>query len=396
MSQALLVEVPKGGKQIKVPCPAGVQPGTVTFRWPAAARHIWKRPAIQPVSDWAEHNRIVDIGSRPGPWNNNTARYLCGPMDVYFLPFIREIVVVAPPQTGKTEIMLNCLGALIDQMPGPVLVVYDQQEIAKTMCTGRAKNVIELSARLRRYKTGKVDDFGNFSIKLQHVNLVFAWATSVSQLSNRPIQYLFLDEVDKYESTGKREAGPVSLARMRTRQYRHTSKTVLVSSPSTDEGEISVAFNRVQARFEYVVSCPDCGMFGGQGTHVMQFTGKNGSGVVWPKDERDPETINAKNLAHYICPDCGASWDDYRRNLAVLKGFWREKETHLELMDYCRRYRPRSVGFHYSTLVSPFVSLSDTAAAFVLGQGELKVGRVDAYKHWVNNYGSSTFDVDFI
>jgi phage terminase large subunit GpA-like protein len=385
-----------GGKwRIAAPCPDGVTPGVLCFNWPLAARRVWRRPEIVPVSIWAEKNRTIDIGARPGPWNNSVARYLCGPMDVYFLPFIREIVIIAPPQTGKTEIMLNCMGSLIDQMAGPTLFVYDQQELAKHICTTRGRNVIIMSTRLRKYLTGKSDDLANFSMKLQHMTINFAWATSVSQLSSKPIQHLFMDEVDKYESTGKREAGPVSLARMRTRQFRYTSKTLLASSPSTDEGEITVAFNRVQARFEYAVRCPDCSSLGERGVHVMQFSGKNGAGVVWPKDIRDPETIHARELANYVCPDCGSIWDNYKRDIAVQKGFWREKETHIELVNFCKRYRPRSVGFQYSALIAPFVSLSDTAANFVLSQQELKAGRVDAYKNWVNNYMAETWKEDF-
>lgn len=394
MQQATLIDVPvydRSMKRIKVPRPAGVEPGKVIFRWPDSVRHVWKRPVQLTSSDWAGKYRInEDGGPRPGPWNNDVARYLCGPMDVFNLPFIREIVIVAPPQTGKTEIMLNQLASVIDQAPGPALMVYEQQEIAKRMCTTRVRSMIELSPRLRKYLTGKADDLANFLINLRGMRIPFAWATSVSQLSNQPIRYLFLDEVEKYESTNKAEAGPVALARKRTRAYSHTSKTVLASSPGIETGEITVAYKRVQARFEFAVQCPDCGQF-----HVMQFTGKNKSGVVWPEDERNPEKIQARKLAHYVCPDCGTVWDDYKRDIAVRRGHWREKETHLELMAYCKRYRPRSVGFQFSALISPFVSLSETAAKFVLAMQDLKVGMVDAYKDWLNGYMAEIWKEDF-
>ena len=129
--------------------------------------------------------------------------------------------------------------------------------------------------------------------------------------------------------------------------------------------------------------------------HVMAFTGTDGTGVIWPKDERDPEVINARNLAEYVCPGCGQPWDDYKRDLAVRRGFWRERETKLELMAYCRRFRPRSVSFQYSTLVSPLVSLSETAAKFVLVKQDLKICKVDAYKDWVNGYMAETWGEDF-
>lgn len=394
MQQATLIDIPaysRNTKRIKVPCPTGIEPGVVSFQWPDTVRPVWRRPALLAGSEWAERYRVIeDGGPRPGPWNNDYAHYLCGPMDVFFLPFIREMVVIAPPQTGKTEIMLNQLAAVIDQTPGPALMVYELQDVAKRMCTTRVKSMIEESDKLRARVTGKADDFTNYSIQLKGMRIGFAWATSVPQLSNQPIRYLLLDEVDKYENTNKTEAGPVALAKKRTRSYRHFSKTVLTSSPSIETGEITVAHKRVQARFEYAVRCPDCGM-----AHVMQFTGKDGSGVIWPKDERDPEIIHAERLAHYVCPDCGSVWDDYKRDIAVRRGFWREEKTHIELIAYCKQYRPRSVGFRYSALISPMVSLSETAAKFVLAMQEMKFGNLDAYKDWLNGYMAEIWKEDF-
>lgn len=62
--------------------------------------------------------------------------------------------------------------------------------------------------------TGKADDMGNYEIKLRNAHIAFTWATSVSQLANRSFRYLFLDEVDKYENTSKREVGPVARAKL--------------------------------------------------------------------------------------------------------------------------------------------------------------------------------------
>ena len=86
-------------------------------------------------------------------------------------------------------------------------------------------------------------------------------------------------EVDKYESTNRQEAGPVSLAYKRVRAYRDTSKIMLSSSPTTVEGEIWLAYLRAQVRFEFAVRCPDCGQY-----HVMRFSHASGKGcVVWPE-----------------------------------------------------------------------------------------------------------------
>ena len=136
----------------------------------------------------------------------------------------------------------------------------------------------------------------------------------------------------------------------------------------------------------------------------MQFSGPEVSGqktgVVWPEGVEDGETIKAQQLARYVCPHClcvnNAPWDDYARDLAVKgDGYWRDRVTGLELMAYMREYRPRSIGFQYSALISPLVSLSETAGEFVQAKKELRGGRVDLYKNWLNAYMGETWKEDF-
>lgn len=391
VNQLALYEPEKPLVRLSGRCPEGVTPGRVRFAWPDAVRRVWRRPEPLTVSQFAERHRVMDVdGPRPGQWNNETARYLCGPMDCFNLPFVREIVVIAPPQTGKTEILLNCLVYASEYYPGPALMVYDQRELAQKMCAGRVRGAFRNSPRLRQMMTGKQDDEANFFLQLKHMRIGFAWATSVSTLSNVSVRNLFLDEVDKYEATNKQEAGPVSLAYKRVRAYRDTSKIVLSSSPTTQEGEIFKAHAKTQAHFEYVVKCPDCGHM-----QKMQFSRSDRKGCVrWPEGATAQDVFSRK-LAWYGCENCGSVWDDYKRDRAVLGGSWRHMGSGLELMAYLSKHRPRSVGFQFSALISPLVSLSETAARFIDASGDLKVGRIDAYKDFLNGYLGETWQEDF-
>lgn len=395
MSNQLMLAAPPNRVAIGLTarCPAGVPAGTVHFTWPSAVRKVWRRPEQIPVSTWAERYRVMDNDSpHPGPWRNDTSAYLVDIMDAFALPFVHELAICAPPQTGKTEVILNALGFVADMAPGPAMVVYQTQDMARGMATGRVRRMFEQAPRLRQYLSGKDDDLSNFLVKLRHMRIDFAWATSVHTLSNRSVQYVFLDEVDKYEATNAKEAGPVNLARKRLRAYKHTYKLALASSPSVATGEITLAVERAQVKMEYRVKCPDCGMM-----HVMYFkpSPDGRGGVRWPEDERDPEHIQSKRLAYYACPECGSVWDDFKRDKAVCAGHWYDPRTGMECKAYLRRYRPRSVAFVYNTLIAPDVSLSETAARFVLAQSELKVGRIDAYKDWTNGYMSEPWEEDF-
>ena len=54
--------------------------------------------------------------------------------------------------------------------------------------------------------------------------------------------------------------------------------------------------------------------------------------------------------------------------MAVRMGDWRDKKTGIALITYLKAHKPRSIGFHLRSWISPFVSMSETAAAFLWGQ----------------------------
>jgi hypothetical protein len=107
--------------------------------------------------------------------------------------------------------------------------------------------------------------------------------------------------------------------------------------------------------------------------HLMSF-----KSIKWPEDVRDPEKVLNNELAYYECPACGSCWTNLKRDAAARFGRWvameksrdGEKEiegTGLELFEYLKKYNPRKIGFHIPSWVSPFVTLSEVAAAFLKG-----------------------------
>lgn len=353
-----------------------------TFRWPQSVRGAFKRPRRISVTDWCDrHFRIIG-GQRPGRWRREVFPYTCTIMDAYALPFVRIIGICGPPQTGKTGLELGCLAWAIDRDPGPALMVLDQQDTAREMAKDRVLPLLKESPQLAQHLTGTADDETTKSISLRHMTLHFGWAGSVSRLANKPVKHLLLDEVDKYEHDGKREAGPVSLAMKRVRTFKHTHKCMLLSSPSTPRGEIMLCLADARVVFHYYVRCPKCGWH-----QVMQFTHEDGEhGIVWPEEIRDPAQIHDQMMARYRCVQCAALWTDHDRDMAVLYGEWRDPATGTEAMSWMHQHRPRHVAFHYSTLISRDVSLSEIAAKFIKADADRKRGDLEALKDFLNGY----------
>ena len=349
-------------------------------------RNVARKPKRIPVSKWAEKYRVLVKSALPGAWRNSVTPYLVGIMDASIVPCVETIIMCKSPQVGGTEAMHNFVGWTIDIDPGDVLYVFPDDMLAKENMKDRILPMIKSSTRLRSYLTNKDDDETITRINLQHITIHTASARSPAQLGNKPIRYVIFDEIDKYpETAGKKEADPISLGRKRTTTYGYGRKIWEISTPTIEEGPIWKALNEeAQVVFRYHARCPFCGQY-----HIMIF-----DQIKWPDDERNPETIEAEELAWYECPLCHEKWDNHLRNKAIRDGEWRgiapdsvdyddwrPMDKDAELFEYLKRRRPKKIGFHLPAWVSGFVSLSKVAAAFLRGQrSKVKL------KDFMNNY----------
>ena len=337
----------------------------------AGERAVLRRRKPIPVSLWAERHRVIHTSSRPGPWRNSVAPYLAGIMDASFLPGVRTVTLMKSPQTGGTEAVHNCVGYAVDRQPGPVLYVYPDEVTARENARDRILPMLQDSPRLRELLSPDPDDASSLRIALAHTTLYMAWSGSPSRLGNKPIRFLVLDELDKYQDSGK-EAGSEALAEKRCTTWGSRARIWKISTPTTEDGPIARAFDGAQARFGYAVRCPSCGH-----RHVMEE-----KGLRWPEGAK-PLDVYSQRLGRYECPQCGAQWTDADRDEAVRGGSWVVPETGEDMEAFIRQARPAAVAFHVPALISPFVSLSELCQrrAEVEASNSLRL-----WKDWRNNY----------
>lgn len=334
------------------------------LRFTRQEKRILRRKKPMRPSVWCEkHLRLPRDAPVPGPWRNLLVPYTAGIMDASFFPSVEEIIVCAAPQTAKTTMVYNCLEYAADRKPGNAMVVFPSEEDSKDNAADRIQPMFEDSPLLRSYTTGYADDMAGKKIKLQHMIIYMAWASSPCRLSNRPLPYVHLDEEDKYPATaGSKEASPADLAKKRTRAFKHMRKIWRTSSPSIESGPIWVALTEeAQVIFDYHAACPYCG-----GLQKMVF-----ELIKWTDGERDPHVIESTRDVWYECAHCKAKWDDADRDMAVRSGRWMERVkegTGHDLFDALEALRPLRIGFHIPAWISPFVALWECAAAFLKGQ----------------------------
>jgi len=276
-------------------------------------------------------------------------------MDAFTDPFVEEITVMAASQVGKTESMYNMLGYLIDQDPGPTLMVMPRENDARSVSYNRVLPMIESSPALRKHLPLITDDITKLEYHLDRMILYFAGSNSPADLASRPIRYLFLDEVDKYPRFSGREADPIKLASERQKTFWN-KKTIKVSTPTTRDGYVFREYEKSDRR-KYFVPCPHCGKY-----QCLVF-----NQIKWPSKEKSSERIKNERLAWYECCHCNRRIEDYQKNKILLLGKWVPEGSEIDDQGAVRGagIKSKHRGFWINSLYSPWLSWSDIACEFL-------------------------------
>jgi phage terminase large subunit GpA-like protein len=302
------------------------------------------------VSEWADRHRVLDASTspEPGPWRTDRTPYLRAIMDAFNDPEIEEIVVQSSTQVGKTEVLLNTLGYLIDHRPGPCMVIYPTVEVGEDISRTRIQPMIDAHGNLRSKKLDDRHQFTTLRMRFHGMDLFISGANSASSLASKPCEFVLFDEVNKYPPILGDEADPVSLAKERTKNFPYSRKVFMVSTPTTKTGKITQELDDCEATYDYFVPCPTCGHM-----QTLRFPQ-----VKWQEvDKADPERFRlVAEETFYECESCHARISDYDKPGMLKLGEWRAESE---------RTRPRKIGFRLSSLYSPWVKFGVMAAEFL-------------------------------
>lgn len=290
------------------------------------------------MSEWAQaHRKLPPHSAEPGQWRNERTPYLREIMDCLSpsSEWLR-VVLMKGAQIGATECGNNWVGYVIHHAPGPMMLVTKSLELAKRNSKNRIAPLIDATPELReRVRPARSRDSGNTILikEFKRGQLIMAGAESAAGLRSTPIRYLFLDELDSYESTD--EGDPVALAMARTRTFGSRKKVFMASTP------LFKGISRIEAAFlegdqrRFWVPCPHCGEY-----QVLRF-----DRLKWPKGK--PEQ------AVYVCAGCGEVDDKGNVVAGAIQNS--DKAKMLPLGEW-RASAPgdgKTASFHISSLYTP-------------------------------------------
>ncbi len=334
-------------------------------------------PTAQTTPDaWAKENRRYPASAGiPGPRDPALTGYM--------IPFARQVhgaryrrvVGVTAAQSGKTDNVLDCIGARLDQRPAPILYVGPSKEFVSDQFEPRLMALLDEAPALARKvirgrrmkKTLKV---------IAGVRVRLGSASSSTSLKSDPFALGFVDEYDEMVANIKGQGDPLGLVEARGETYADFV-TAIVSTPSRglaetdvdpvsglefwkpgDPAQIESPIWRLWqsgTRHHFAWACPHCGGF-----FVPMF-----KHLRWPKGATP---ALAKRQAYLLCPapGCGGIIEDHHKAAMIAGGVQIAPGQTIEDA-FAERNVPESNTWSCWTsgLCSPFVTFGERAERYL-------------------------------
>jgi phage terminase large subunit GpA-like protein len=320
--------------------------------------------------EWAERRFVLPAGSNAEPGRFRFARtpYLRGIVDAVVEPGVEDIIFVKPTRVGGTTAGQILLGYWCDNDPGPCLTVMPSEAACEQEIKERVRPMLQSCQSLREHVSPNPHDNTLSTIKLDTMTLYFGWAGSPQSLASNTCRYARFDEVDKYPPFAGREADPISLGKERTATYLHRKRHYITSTPTTTDGAIWRMFETCGDKRHFQVPCPHCGKY-------QRLTWPR---VKWPKlDIPDKikfgDEIERSRLAWYECLHCNGRIEESHKPKMLERGAWAGEGQTVDEAGVIQGERPTSkrVGFHLSSLYSPWRTFWEMAAEFIRAAGDI-------------------------
>jgi phage terminase large subunit GpA-like protein len=340
-------------------------------------------PANLTVSQWADKNRMLSgkASSEPGPWRTDRTPYLRQIMDdLSARSTVQEVVVMFAAQLGKSETGNNWLGYIIDNEPGPVMIVQPTTDMAKRFSRQRITPMLEETPVLRRkVRENRSRDDANTTLMKDFAGgvLVVSGANSAAGLRSMPVRYLFLDEIDAYPLDVDGEGDPVALAEKRTSTFAR-KKVLKVSTPTTkDFSRIEAAYNQSNAN-TFMVACPHCGQH-----QALVWGTTTPHGLRWNKA---PDGTPELGTVRYVCQHNGCEIQEHHKPAMLATGYWKASRDSTRM--------GRLTGYHLNALYAPlgWVSWADLVQQFTEANLAAKNGDISKLKTFVNTVLAETWE----
>lgn len=311
-------------------------------RLSALCARIFAEKSPLTASEWCTREVVFNEPDCRGRFSLAGREYLREPLDNWGRQDVTDQVCVMAPRTGKTRILYGGIAWTIIHAPARVLYVKPKTKGAagaEDDARTRFLPMLRSSAALAALIPTGGQKRHEFKIPQQNIGgAIIDWtgSNSVAALASNPCRVVVQDEVEKFNTTRKRddegnivEADSSALADERCKEFANP-KRFKASTPTLTSGKIWEELTKKSDFRRYFVPCPHCGKF------VLlawsdDFTALPRLGCeAWMKwdqaAKREDGTWDkalVEQTAHYECPHCKGSIEDRHKPAMIAAGEWR-------------------------------------------------------------------------
>lgn len=301
------------------------------------------------VWEWAEANRHLSskASAEPGPYRTDRVPYTREIQEALSASSeVQRVVVVKGSQLGFSELANNFAGYVMDQAPGPTLLVLPTLELAQRYSRQRLAPMIQESPALRaKVRDQREKDSSNSTLVKEFPGglLILAGSNSAAGLRSMPARNLILDDLDAFALDAGEEGDPIFLAERATLTFGSRRKILKISTP-TFEGRSRIVqeWETTDQRF-FFVPCPRCGdlspMAFSAGSRFVPAARK------FLEFDSDPKTGRAiADSVRLRCAACDGRIEEHEKTAMISAGVWTPTAV---------ASSAGSRGYHLSSLYSP-------------------------------------------
>lgn len=299
------------------------------------ALSLLELPPSLKIWQWGEHNRRMgkNVTAKPGRYSADNFPYQREPQEAFTDPEVQTTVLYWGKRLGKTEMINNLHGWVIETLQLNILVVYPTLDSAKKWSKQFFMPMVRTTQSLARLlKRQRSRDSANTILSKE-----FDGGTTISAIGTNSVSgyrqvqapVVTCDEIDAMEDGP--EGDPITLSFGRAENYQNNIQVVASTATKIEQAKdgeeakgsrIHRWWLRSDQR-KWFVPCPDCGAF-----HVLDdepdWQKQSLTHLKWPVIEIAPGVWEHKlEEAYYECPACHSHWDDTKRVQAIMHGEWR-------------------------------------------------------------------------
>lgn len=354
-------------------------------------------PLTEP-DEWGAANRVyAETSGLPGPRNP----YLTA----YMVPFgrrvhagtHRRVVGVTAAQSAKTETILDCMGARIDQRPAPILYVGPSKDFVQDQFEPRLMELLEQAETLRA-KLSRGKRMKKLLKVVNGVRIRLGFAGSSTSLKSDPFGLGFVDEYDEMMANIKGQGDPLGLAEARGDTYADFV-TAIVSTPS--QGVVETEIDPVNGLEMWRIGDPDViqspiWRLWQQGTrhhfawacpHCAEYFVPRFKHLRWDKGASPAQ---ARRNAWLECPNCREVIEDHQKPEMIAGGVQiAPGQTIEDARQGINEPDNDTWSCWTSGLCSPFQTFGDRAARYLTA---LQSGETDKIQTAVNAAFGECYD----